>query len=244
MNPPFIMTTPPLTHACSNAAVGRLLVSVLFLPLALALAGCGPKIHITWDSAKPGVQDGTPLLLDGVEVGRVVGVQNDGDRTVVEARLHRTRAKTVKSDSAFLVRTAGPNSAAHIEVVVVRADSPPIEDGAVIRGTDSEVATTARKLAANWKRTGIVIAAVLVGLLAVILVAKLAFKVWALFFCLAAGGAGAWFGSPYVLPHLTRWVPAEFRPDLLAYGVGFLLAYLLALLVMALLRAPITATRC
>jgi hypothetical protein len=38
-------------------------------------------------------------------------------------------------------------------------------------------------------------------------------------------------------------VPVDFRPDLLAYLAGFLVAYIAALILVALARAPFAASR-
>lgn len=65
----------------------------------------------------------------------------------------------------------------------------------------------------------------------------------AMLFCLGAGVAGAYFASPYARPYLQNWVPIDFRPDLLAYAAGFLAAYIAALIIVALIRAPFAASR-
>ncbi len=236
------MSAQPLSQLTSPRSVpaSRLVTLLLLVSLAVVLSGCGPKITVTWDSPKPGVRKDTKLCLAGVEVGHVTEVRSEFGRFIAEARIDRKRATDVKSESTFLVREAQGTTPAYVEVIAPATESPPVRDGAILHGSDSETGAQLRTLVGSWKPSALLVA---FGVIVLAVFARLFTRIAATIFCLGAGLAGACFGTPYAAPYLARWVPAEYRPDLLAYGIGFLVAYLIALLAVSLLRAPGAAAR-
>lgn len=229
-----------LYSSSSRSAFASRFVTLLLVGLAFVLTGCGPKITITWDSPKSEVGKDTKLCFAGVEVGHVADVRSEYGRFIVEARIDRKRATDVKSESIFLVRQAQGTGPAYIEVISPSSDSPPVKDGAILHGSDTETGAQVTKIIGNWKPGGLIL---IVGVIVLAVFARIFIRVAVTIFCLGAGLAGAYFAPPYALPYLDRLVPADFRPDLLANAVGFLVAYLIALLAVSLLRAPAAAVR-
>jgi hypothetical protein len=228
-------------RAVSAAAFARVVGLSLLLPLAFLLAGCGPKIKVTWSEPKSEVSEGTLLRLTGVEVGKVTDVRTDHGQFTVEARIYRKAREQVRSESAFVLKPAGNNTPAYIEIVTLRPESAPIADGAIYKGLEHRFEVLYRSLSSDWPRVLTIIAVAKGALLLVMLCFRQVRQLAAILFCLGAGAAGAYFASPYALPHLQRWVPVNFRPDLLAYVAGFLAAYIAALILVALIRAPFAA---
>jgi hypothetical protein len=221
----------------------RLVVPLFLLILAIGLTGCGPKIKITWSEPKSEITEGTLLRIAGAEVGKVTDVATDHGLFSVEARIYRKAKDQVRSESAFVLKKPGKNTPTHIEIVTLRAESGPIADGAIYKGAEHQLDVLYQSLSSDWPRTLTIIAVakgvLLLGLMCFRQLRQLA----AVLFCLGAGVAGAYYASPYAQSHLQRWVPVDFRPDLLAYVAGFLAAYIAALILVTLIRAPFAASR-
>ena len=234
------METQSSASAHSTCLIrARHVFAYLMFGLGFAVAGCGPKISVTWDSPKPEIHNDTKLCVSGVEVGHVTDAHSENGHFIARARLDRKHAADVKLDSSFLIRQ--PEGApAYIDVISPSSDSPPVHDGAILRGSDTEVGAHLGAFGGNWK---LGTAGVVVGIVMLAVFAGAFIRLAATMLCLGAGVAGAYFLPPYVLPYLARWVPAEFRPDLLAYVAGFLIAYMASLLLVHLLRAPASAIR-
>ncbi len=244
MKPHITVTTSTHIPSHSETTFSHRLVSFLLLvALAFVLTGCGPKIKVTWAEPKSEIHDGTLLRLAGVEVGEVTDVTTDHGQFTVEARIYRKTREQVRSESAFLLKKAEGSAPAYIEITTLRPDSPPIADGAIYRGSEHQLDVLFRSLSNDWPRTLAIIAVVKGALFLVMLCFRQLRQLAVVLFCLGAGLAGAYYASPYAQPHLQRWVPIDFRPDLLAYAAGFLAAYIAALIVVALIRAPFAASR-
>ena len=238
------MPTQPHTYPNSSRPVpASRFVALLFVALAFALTGCGPKIKITWSDPKPDIHDGTLLRLKGVEVGKVTEVTTANGTFTAEARIYRKAEEHVRADSAFLLKKSADNTPAFVEVVTLRDDSGPIADGAIYKGSEHRMDVLYRSMARDWPRVLAIIAVVKGALLLVLLCFRQFRQLAAMLFCMGAGVAGAYYASPYAQPHLQRWVPVDFRPDLLAYVAGFIAAYIVALMIVALIRAPFAASR-
>jgi len=248
---PKLVVNPIITminslHTCfrSGAALRRRLVSPLvLLVLAVALTGCGPKVKVTWSEPKSEITEGTLLRLTGSEVGKVTDVTTDHGLFTVEARIYRKAREQVRSESAFVLKKAGDNTPAYIEIVTLRPESGPIADGAIYKGSEHQFEVLYRSLSSDWPRVLTLIAVAKGALLLVLLCFRQLRQLAAILFCVGAGVAGAYYASPYTQPHLQRWVPVDFRPDVLAYVAGFLAAYLAALIIVALIRAPFAVSR-
>ncbi len=221
----------------------RLVFALSLLVLAIGLTGCGPKIKVTWSDPKSEITDTTLLRLAGVEVGKVTDVTTENGLFTVEARIYRKAKEQVRSESAFVLKKPGDNTPAYIEVVTLRPDSGPIADGDIYKGSEHQLEVLYRSLSSDWPRVLTLIAVAKGALLLVLLCFRQLRQLAAVLFCLGAGVAGAYYAAPYAQPHLQRWVPVDFRPDLLSYVAAFLAAYMAALILVALIRAPFAASR-
>jgi hypothetical protein len=115
--------------------------------------------------------------------------------------------------------------------------------GDIYKGSEHRMDVLYRSMSRDWPRVLAIIAVVKGALLLVLLCFRQFRQLAAMLFCLGAGVAGAYYASPYAQPHLQRWVPVDFRPDLLAYVAGFVAAYIVALMIVVLIRAPFAASR-
>jgi hypothetical protein len=218
-----------------------------WLPILAVLAaiGCGPsfgpRISINWRSGKPEVTEGTALLYQSIKIGEVKKVETGGNGFVVQARLYKKYAHYVTEDCTFLVQKGEEGQPAFIEVRPLKKDSPAAKDGAVFAGSESELEAGARALATDWKRTS-VLAAVAIGvILLLVFLSKLFFKMWALILCVVAGAVGAYYLSPIADEQLRNHLPPEVRTDLIAYAVAFLGAYIIATVIVGILKKPLRA---
>jgi len=216
-----------------------------WLPMVALLAaiGCGPsygpRISINWRSPKPEVNEGTPLLYQSIKIGEVQKVETGGNGFVVRARLYKKYAHYVTEDCTFLVQKGNGGQPAFIEVRPLKKDAPAAKDGAVFAGSESELEAGARALATDWKRTA-VLAAVAIGvILLLVFLTKLFFKLWALIFCVAGGAVAAHYLSPLADQQLRNYLPGDVRTDLIAYAVAFLGGYIIATIIVGIMKKPL-----
>lgn len=233
------------THFARVAPVGLLAVATVMM-----ITGCGfrfgPHITVKWRSPKPGLVEKTPVRYAGagaggsqvwVDVGEVTKVGPDG--TTAEIGLFRKTAHYVTTRTTFLFRPTDGTLSAFVEVRALDKDAPPVQNGAILDGSESDLEAQARKLVTDWRQTSLWIGGGLLALLVLLLVAKLAFHFWALLVCLAGGAASAIYFHPMVENAILPYAPQGVRPDILAYVAGFLAGYLACMLLLALLRAPL-----
>jgi uncharacterized membrane protein required for colicin V production len=110
------------------------------------------------------------------------------------------------------------------------------KDGAVFTGAGPDLEANVRALTTDWKRTA-VLAAVAIGMILVLIVlSKLLFRLWVLILCIVAGGAAAYYLSPYVDQILQSYLSPDVRTDLIAYAAAFLGGYIVAALIIGILR--------
>jgi len=207
------------------------------------LAGCGPtwgpRIIINWRNPKPEVKDGTPLLYQSIKIGEVKKAESTGSGFVVQARLYKKYAHYVTEDCTFLVQKGTNGQTAFIDVRPLKKDALPAKDGAVFAGSESELEAGARALATDWKRTGILGALVIVIILLLVYLSKMFLKLWALVFCLAGGCVAACFLWPFADGLLQNFFPKDVRTDLIAYAVAFLCGYIIATIVVGIMKKPL-----
>lgn len=234
-----------------SRAVGLLAICVV----SLFTVGCRQKygLHITvdWRSSQPGVTTTTPVRYLGtgsggtetwVDVGEVTKVLPSGSGTAVQIGLYRKTSHYVTAKTTFRVRP-GADRSVFIHAIPLAADASPVQEGAVLAGSDSDIEVQARKLATDWRRSGALMIAVLLGVVILFLVASLFFRFAAAIACLAGGIASAWYFGGMFCKLLVPYLPEGICPDIATYAVGFLAGYLTSLVLLALLRAPLRIGR-
>jgi hypothetical protein len=226
----------------------RALFSALILLVSsFLLAGCswfdGHPVTVTWSEPKAGVQEGVPVRYQSVQVGEVKKVTPAGRGMEATIKLRKKYAHYVRVESTFLVRPAKDGQPLFIEVVPLNPDSAPAPAGAKFQGADSELAAKVREWTTDWKRTAIYVGIGLGAVVLLILISRSLFKMWAMTLCLAGGAVASVFLTPYAQGYFAQWIPADARPDLLAYVAMFALGYLAATILISLLKAPLHAGR-
>jgi hypothetical protein len=221
------------------------------LGLGVLLMGCGPRFgpHITvkWPSLQSQIVAKTPVRYMGTEtggqaawldLGEVIKVSADPAGTVAEIGLYKNKAQYVTTKTTFIVRS-GSGAPIFIEAKVFDKDAPPIQDGAVLSGADSEIEAQVRQLMAGWSHSTAMILALVVGVILLVLIARLILHLWAVIACLAGGAACAWYFASVTQSAVTPYLPQGVRPDLAGYALGFLGGYIASIVLLALLRAPL-----
>ncbi len=107
--------------------------------------GSGFRFDVEFDNAG-GLKPGADVAIAGINVGNVQELRflkNDdagpGDNAVAvraKIRVDEQYADSIRADSDFFITTRGVLGEPYIEIVTQDFDSPPIEDGAVVRGVD------------------------------------------------------------------------------------------------------------
>jgi len=218
-----------------------------WLPMVALLVaiGCGPSfgphISINWRSPKPEVKEGTPLLYQSIKIGEVKKVETGGNGFVVQVRLYKKYAHYVIEDCTFLVQKGEGEQAPSIEVRPLKKDSPPAKDGAVFAGSESELEAGTRALATDWKRTAVLGAVAIGVILLLVFLTKLFFKLWVMIFCVAGGAVAAYYLSPLADQQLRNYLPGDVRADLIAYAVAFLGGYIIATIIVGIMKKPLRA---
>lgn len=211
----------------------------------MAVTSCspswGPRISIHWRSPKPEVTEKTSLFYHSIKIGEVTKTETTAQGFVAHARLYTKYAHYVREDSRFLVQKGREGQPAFVEVRPIRKDAPAVKDGSVLMGAESELEVTADALITDWKRTA-VLAAVAIGLiLLLVFLSKQIFKLWALLFCTLVGAVAAYYLSPVADQQLRNYLPSDVRTDLIAYAVAFLVGYIIATIIVGILKKPLRA---
>jgi hypothetical protein len=225
-------------HRLSSFVVGTLLA--VLVPLFLVGCGAwrGPRITVVWSEAKPAIASESPVRYQSIQVGAVKQVVPSGFGIEVTIALKKKYAHYVRTESTFLVRSGTGAEPAFIEVLPLNPDSAPAVDGARFQGANSEARAQVLAWTTDWKRTAIYIGIGLGLVVLLILAGKILFKLWVLVVCLAGGAAAAAFLTPYIQGPIAQYIPMDARPDLVAYVAAFAAGYLVAAVLLALLRAP------
>ncbi|HNU51500.1 MAG TPA: MlaD family protein [Verrucomicrobiota bacterium] len=232
------MSTNTHREIRSTASVRRGLGWVMVFGWIL-LTGCGgPTIRITWDSPKPGLEQGVPLKYESVEVGKVTKVDTTAAGVTVTAKLRSASAHHVRVKSAFVFHPAGTNQPAYINIRALDRDSSPVQTGAILRGSASEEAATIEEILTDWKRTLLFCAMGIALLLVVVWLTKLLFKAWVLMFTVAAGVASTVFLSAWLEATLAPLLPPTLRVDLIAYVAAFVVGSVAASTLVGVLLRP------
>lgn len=240
-----------MTFRTRSLAAGLLTVCVV----SLFAVGCrqkyGPHIAVDWRSSQPGVTTATPVRYLGtgsggaetwVDVGEVTKVLPATSGTAVQIGLYRKSSHYVTTKTTFRVRP-GAGGSVFIQAIPLAADASPVQDGAVLAGSDSDIEVQARKLVTDWRRSGTVVLAALIAVVILLLVASLFLRFAAVIACVAGGVASAWYFKDTLGKLIAPHLPQGLNPDIATYAVGFLAGYLASLLILALLRAPLRVGR-
>lgn len=219
----------------------------LLLASSLFLAGCGwfqeHSIIVVWSEPKTGLEQGTPVRYQSVQVGEVTKIAPAGRGVEAVIALRKKYAHYVRIESTFLMRPANGGQPAFVEVVPLNPDSAPAPAGAKFQGADSDLAAKVQVWTTDWKRTAIYVGIGLGGVLLLILISKGLFKIWVMILCLAGGAAASVFLTPYAHRYLIGWIPTDARPDLIAYVASFAIGYLAITILISILKAPLHAGR-
>jgi len=227
---------------------------LLLMPAALALSGgcqpSGPEITVRWARPKTiaeqtpvkyGVQEGGTNVL--VEIGQVAGVLEKADGTAYRVELSPRYAHYVTTNTVFLYESEAEGRAAFVEALPLDPDAPPVSAGATLKGVESRAEVAVRRLVKDWPRTLIIAGVGILLLLALFAIGKLMLRNWAILLCIAAGAACTIYLTPFVLDFLAPLLPPNIRADVVAYVSTFVAGYLLAMLVLGVLRHPLHAAK-
>jgi ABC-type transporter Mla subunit MlaD len=98
-----------------------------------------PRLFVTLPEAG-GLEDGDPVTLAGIEIGRVEAVEVEGDHALAALRLDRHHAASLPSDLTFKVETTGLLGRGRVLVAhVLDPESPPVADGSRVEGVGSSL---------------------------------------------------------------------------------------------------------
>ncbi len=215
--------------------------------LVALIAGCsrydGPQIFADWSQPKPGIREGTLVRCQGVEVGIVKKVPPTGPGTVAEIRLIKKLTTAVPKDSTAIVRVGAAPEQTFIEILPGSPQAGPVQEGAHLRGVNSELESKVLNLVTDWKRLGLYLLGGLVAVVALVLIVRVLFKLWAVLVCAAGGGLSAVFLTPYIATYVAQYVPADLRPEWLSYVVAFLAGYIAITILLAIFKAPLRSGR-
>ena len=189
---------------------GRVLCRHVFVMLAVTACsvlavGCRRAYRIQFELQEPGdFRVGSPVVLDGLQVGEVEQVVVSPDRLIAEATLDRRLLKD-RALKAGVKATEGAQGSIVLDSSHVPADAPELPSGATLvvqeTGTDPVLAALQRYSALAT------LAAVALGLL-VLCLTYLIFRkiihVTIVIFCLVVAGLIAHRFSPYAEPLVVR----------------------------------------
>jgi hypothetical protein len=213
------------------------------------LTGCSPQkpgleITIEWKQPKPIVQVGTPIQYSGLIIGRVLEVLPASDSgTSVKADIASKYSHYIREKTTFVVRQQLATNI-FIEAISVELEALPVASGVVLRGSDSDIEVQFKTLTTDWRRTAIYVSVALALLIVLLVLLRVLFKNWVLFFSIAGGIASAVYATPTVQKFLGPYVPAEVRLDIVSYAVAFVAGFILCMFVLGMVgfrsrsRAP------
>lgn len=221
----------------------------ILLPLIVMMAlflfggsGCrrqlsGPHFTIAWDKAKPEVVVDQSVMYSGIEVGKVLEILPSAGGTSVKVGLHKQYAHYITEKTTFLAKAGDGANPAFIEAIALVKEAPPVQAGAVLAGSDSELEAKVRTWSTDWKKSILYGAIVLVAVLLLLLLGRLVLKMWTLVLCAVAGAAAAYYLAAPLEPYLRSVLPPGFRSDIFAYAAAFLLGCLGGVIVIGFIRS-------
>ena len=209
---------------------------LLFLLCLVLLAGCGesPEITILLSNEQEDIPKGTPLIYETKELGGTQSVQagevrkctTEGGATNLLARLNSKYGHYIRKDTRFEVRSNKETGKVELVAITTGRDSPPAEEGDVLRETRGQVIDFGERQVRN-PRGMIVKVALGIGVLFLLFfLFRLTRAFGTTIFAVIAGAAAAKYLTPYLEETAERLVPLEYRPDLVAYGAAFLIGFI------------------
>lgn len=141
----------PVSERSLEIKVGAFVVAAVAILVAFVLVlgnvsfGRAYEIHVDYGFSGA-VQQGAPVKVSGVEIGRVSkvtflggGVRDDRGRPLLvrlTLSLQDRARDVVRTDTRFLVSTAGVLGEPYVEVVPGDLEGTPLEAGTTVRGVD------------------------------------------------------------------------------------------------------------
>src|ERR1051325_1157410 len=154
----------------------------------------------------------------------------------VHVRLRRKHSHYVTTQTTFIVRKPSTEERAFIEVIPLDREAPVAHEGARFVGSETDFEAGVRRLATDWKRTGILTAVGVVILLLLVGLTTLAFPLWAFLLCVAVGAAATYYCAPAMDQHLRTLLSSGIRTEILAWVIAFLAGYLLTAIILSILK--------
>lgn len=213
------------------------------------MTGCGkrigPVITVKWSEPKPGLTVKTPVKYESsgpqgkvwLDVGRVIEIMPEKAGAAVKVGLYSATAHYLTSKTDFLFQEGNSTNPCCIIVEVLDRDAPPISDGAVFQGSNSQIGSAIKKGIINWPRTLLLAVVGVLLVLLLIVVAKFIVHFWPILVCVLAGTAGAIYLRPFFQNMLSAYIPEGALLRVVAAVVGFAVGLAVVAVLFALLRA-------
>lgn len=208
----------------------------------ILLNACGPRASytISFEDSKGLVKD-AELRHDGLKIGRVVQVQPAGESGgySVSVFVDKAHQELATQKSTFIIREDSATKKPYVALVVKDKDAPMLPVGSSLVGTEKEMDLLLEKVR-NIDLTSTIIVACIVVIAKILFAGILFFflRVIPLFTAIGGGLACAWFFFQDVAVYLGPYLPADYRPDIIAFCVTALVSYLVIAILFLVLISP------
>ncbi|RMD98879.1 MAG: MCE family protein [Deltaproteobacteria bacterium] len=130
----------PISREGVPRAIMKRTIFVLFAGCwVIVLAACarGPEFSVAFDKEQS-IEVGNPVVLEGIEIGKVTGIDLADGKVLVTIRLDRKYADAIRQRSILSVKEGDLEHPPRMVVHLLDPQSPPARPGARLEGADSE----------------------------------------------------------------------------------------------------------
>jgi multisubunit Na+/H+ antiporter MnhC subunit len=224
---------------------GGLRLSLLVTVALLFGAGCSvpSRYTVSFKDGK-GVKIGADVKYRDRAIGKVAYIrQNDkANTTDMVLSVDRSLSRFVKTESCFILRPNNGTHGTYIELLVTNPDSPLLSPGSRVIGAESDMELTIRQIKTNWRKNLIVIAVGIFAVFALMSVFRFLIKLGGVVTALVCSMFGANYSYRPVAGILGTYIPADYRPDIVAFVLTAVVIYFAVAILFWLLLAPFKKT--
>lgn len=211
-------------------AYSRLICMQVVLVLLFVGCGTGHDFVVSFQDLK-GLTVDAELRYEDVIIGKVVKLDpsdasaQQGSVDVYLALSESSYQRFVKTDGRFILRQDSAAGKTYVQLVVFNKDSASLPTGSKVIGAENELELRVQQFNANlWKNLAVVAIAVVI-LLSLVYLFRIVLRFGAILIALGCALVGSNYLSGHLARELGKYLPTDYRPDLVAFVITAIAIY-------------------